>query len=204
MTALNLNGYTDLPAGKIAFVVTYLEMFARPAPRPLRIPEGVTLTRWENPDPDSYLPLFRAIGDEWLWFSRLLMPRDRLAAILAEESRTIHVAVSAGRPVGLLELDFGDPANVELAFFGLVPQETGRGLGRWLMEAGLDMAWGRAETRRFYVHTCTGDSPAALGFYRASGFEPYRRALEVIDDPRLSGQLPDSVGPHLPIIRPDR
>lgn len=202
MTTLNLDGYTDVPNGKIAFVVTFLEMHARPAPRPGTVPAGLTLRPWIKPEPEAYLALFRAIGEEWMWFSRLMISRAQLQAILSEETRTIHVAELDGRPLGLVELDFADPANVELAFFGLVPQETGRGLGRWLMEAALDMAWARPETRRFFVHTCTGDSPSALGFYRACGFAAYRRALEVIDDPRLSGVLPETAGPHLPLIRP--
>ncbi|NBN63221.1 GNAT family N-acetyltransferase [Microvirga tunisiensis] len=202
MTSLNLDGYTAVPAGKIAFVVTFLEMTARPVPRALPAPEGVTLVPWVKPDPETYLPLFRAVGDDWLWFSRVRMPRARLAAVLAEDTRTIHVAMADGEPVGLLELDFADPANVELAFFGLVPQATGRGLGRWLMEAGLDMAWARPQTRRFFVHTCTGDSPSALGFYRSSGFVPVSRSIEIVDDPRLLGVLPETAGAHIPLLRP--
>ena len=104
MTTLNLDGYTDVPNGKIAFVVTFLEMHARPAPRPVTVPAGLTLRPWIKPEPEAYLPLFRAIGEEWMWFSRLLMPRARLQAILSEETRTIHVAELDGRPLGLVEL----------------------------------------------------------------------------------------------------
>ena len=44
-SALNLDGYTDLPPGKIATIVTYLEMREPPACLPIRQPEDWTLQR---------------------------------------------------------------------------------------------------------------------------------------------------------------
>ena len=56
------------------------------------------------------------------------------------------------------------------------------------------------QTRRFWVHTCTGDSPQAIGFYTSCGFTPYKRAIEVADDPRLSGLLGRDKAPHVPVL----
>ena len=70
------DGYSDVPAGKIAAVVTHLEMTARPAPRP--DPAGAwTLRRVEIRALDWFRDLYRRVGEEWLWFSRLRMPRCR-------------------------------------------------------------------------------------------------------------------------------
>jgi hypothetical protein len=33
------------------------------------------------------------------------------------------------------------------------------------------------------------------------GFRPYKRAIEVADDPRLRGILPEDAAPQIPIIR---
>lgn len=202
MTLLNMNGYTDLPDTKIAVVTTYLEMTAAPdaleAPR--KSPDGVSLERFQGADTDRFLELFRKVGEEWLWFSRLLMPRDELAATLSKSSSEIYIVRKDGVDAGLLELDFADPLNVELVYFGLVREATGHGLGRWLMQQALWRVWSRPQTKRFFVHTCTGDSPVALGFYQASGFRPYKRAVEVIDDPRLSGHLPETAAPHVPML----
>lgn len=195
---LDLNGYTDVPDTKIAVVVTYLEMLSRPDLTDRRAPDGVTLERWHNPDPEQYVRLFRAIGDEWLWFGRLVLDRAELGKILRQPSREIFVPVRDGKQLGLLEIDYSDPENPELAYFGLVPEAIGGGMGGWLMKAAMDMVWSRSETRRFWVHTCTGDSPQALGFYMAVGFTPYKRAIEIADDPRLLGVLEDHLGPHLP------
>ena len=51
-----------------------------------------------------------------------------------------------------------------------------------------------------WVHTCTGDSPQALIFYQACGFKPYKRAIEVAEDPRLQGLLGRKRAPHVPVI----
>ena len=79
--------------------------------------------------------------------------------------------------------------------------EAGQGAGRALMNLAIEKAWARP-IRRFWVHTCTLDHHAALGFYQRSGFTPYARRVEVADDPRVTGLVPRSFAPHLPIIDP--
>ena len=64
----------------------------------------------------------------------------------------------------------------------------------------LARVWSRPGMSRFFVHTCTADSPQALGFYRSSGFTPYKRAIEIADDPRLAGVLPLEAAGHVPVI----
>jgi hypothetical protein len=51
-----------------------------------------------------------------------------------------------------------------------------------------------------WVHTCTLDHPAALGFYIKSGFTPFHRAIETFADPRLDGTLPVDAAPHVPSL----
>ncbi len=79
---LNLNGYTDLPAGKIANIVTYLEMRSRPRLRRLAKPPGWSFVRL-NSDRGRYRAIFRRVGEPWLWFSRTVMSDAALAGILA-------------------------------------------------------------------------------------------------------------------------
>jgi hypothetical protein len=68
------------------------------------------------------------------------------------------------------------------------------------MDALLERAWEGSKSR-VWVHTCTLDSPVALPFYVKCGFKPYKRAIEVADDPRIRGVLPESAAPQVPIIR---
>jgi hypothetical protein len=58
----------------------------------------------------------------------------------------------------------------------------------------------RRDIERLFLHTCSLDHPGALDFYRRSGFVAYKRAIEVADDPRLTGALPLSAAPHIPVI----
>jgi GNAT superfamily N-acetyltransferase len=192
------DGYSDVPAGKIAAVVTHLEMTERPALRP--DPEGAwTLRRVSSPDLDWFRDLYRRVGEEWLWFSRLQMADAELAAIVRSPMVDVHALVHEGRDEGLLELDFREAGQCELAFFGVTAKLIGGGAGRWLMNRALELAWSR-QVSRVWVHTCTLDHPSALAFYRRSGFRAFRRQIEIADDPRLDGTAPRSAAKHVPII----
>lgn len=196
-------GYSDVPPGHLANVVTCLEMRARPEPLPTAaFPDGMALTPLDPADLAGYRALFRRIGEPWLWYSVLVMPEAELAALLADpqvESLALRQGADA---VGLLQLDFRKAEACELLFFGLAPGFTAQGLGGALMRAAIARAWAKPITR-FWLHTCSFDSPAALGFYRHCGFTPYAMQVEVHADPRLTGDLPEDAAPHVPLIRPD-
>ncbi|MDI1294488.1 MAG: GNAT family N-acetyltransferase [bacterium] len=192
-------GLTPVEPGIVATIVTHLEMRQRPRPAPL--PNApLRLVPWKAPKLDIYRALFRRVGEPWLWFSRLVMSDDALAAIIHDPAVAIYAVVDPrGIEVGLLELDFRAMPDCELGFFGLVPALNGKGFGKWLMAQAKSLAW-RKGVERLWVHTCTLDSPAALGFYIKSGFTPYARAIETFADPRLAGILPRCVAPHVPLL----
>jgi GNAT superfamily N-acetyltransferase len=190
-----------LPPGKVAMVVTYLQMFALPDRAEIATPDGVSLRRWTEVTRDAYLDLFRAIGTPWLWYGRLQKSEAELQALLDDPNNEVYIAERDGRIVGLLELAIQANGDVEVGYFGFVPGETGRGLGSWLMDAGQRLAWRKPATRRLWVHTCTADDPAALTFYRKMGFAAYARGLEIATDPRLRGLHGVDAGPaSLPFI----
>ena len=191
-------GYSPVPAGCIATVVTYLEMTE---PRRRAGPGGErdrVLVRLAEPDPGEYRALYRRIGEDWLWFGRLVMPDETLAGVLSDPKVEVYVAQEAGEAIGLLELDFRAQGQCEIVYLGLVKEAIGRGAGSWLMRQALDRAWARP-IERLWLHTCSFDHPVALGFYRRSGFRPYAFAVEVVPDPRLTGHLPRSAAAHVPL-----
>jgi hypothetical protein len=193
------DGFHDVPAGKIAMVVTLLEM-REPAPiREIDLPDGVTL-RQVTPTLAWYRDIFRRVGaQEWLWFARLKMSDAELGGILNDPDVTFFTLSKDGQDEALLELDFRQSDACELMYFGLTHALIGSGAGRFLMNHAIATAWARPITR-FHVHTCTIDSPQALSFYIRSGFKAYARQIEVADDPRLTGTLGQDAGPHVPII----
>ena len=190
--------YEKVSDGELAAVVTFLEMRESHG---VDIPSSpLSLRRIENPQPSAYRELFRKVGSRWLWFSRLIMDDASLAAIIQDPGVELLAVVDEnGSDVGLLELDFREPGECELAFVGLVPELSGHGHGRWLLSEAVSRAW-REGVSRVHVHTCTLDHPAALGAYRRAGFTPYRRAIERFADPRLIGALPRDCAPQIPLI----
>lgn len=152
-----------------------------------------------DPQPDWYRDLFRRIGTPWLWFSRLRLSDAALADLIADPAVEITALADDHGDQGLIELDFRSEAECEIAFFGLVPALTGRGIGPWFMDHALRRAW-RRDVERVWLHTCTLDHPAALAFYQRSGFVPFRQQVEVADDPRRLGVLPDDAAPHVPML----
>lgn len=198
------DGYTDIAPGKIAAVVTSLEMRASECPpldagAPDPVAHGWTVRHRERPELGWYRELYRRIGEDWLWFSRTRMGDADLRKILHDPRVEVHSLDVGGKSEGFVELDFRVDGEAEIAFLGVSPPLIGRGAGRLLMRAALERAWLRG-VARIWLHTCTLDHPGALAFYRRAGFTAFRRQIEVADDPRLADGAPRGAAPHVPII----
>ena len=193
-----------VPAGKLHTVITHLAMESPPAleppPPPAPAPGVAIDRRWTMPVAD-YLRLYHAIGDDWLWWSRLTWDEARLAAHLAEKETEIYVAEADGEEIGLIELNLRPAPDIELRYFGVIPSWIGKGLGGWLLAHALAAAW-RHDPRRMILNTCTLDHPGALAFYQRHGFAVTHSEVDIVDDPRLVGLLPRDAAPHIPLARP--
>lgn len=207
------DGYADVPPGKIAAVVTSLEMLT-PAPARLEVGNGggnagggreasrYDLHRVERPDPLWYRDLFKRVGEPWLWFSRLTMSVTELTSIIQDPRVEVHALFVKGSAEGLVELDFRVDDECELSFFGVTQPVIGQGAGRHMMNHAIERAWSHPKLpiRRFWLHTCSLDHPGALGFYVRSGFTAYRRQIEIANDPRLTGRAAVTAAAHVPVI----
>ncbi|MCV3271639.1 GNAT family N-acetyltransferase [Roseobacter sinensis] len=195
------DGLHPVPRGKVATIVTHLDMRSKPALRQVDLPAGVNFTAL-TPDPEDYRDLFRRVGlQEWLWFERMKLSDAEITALVADPQVEMFTLLLDGRAEALLELDFRRPNACELAYFGVTRRLMGQGAGRFLMNEAITRAWDRP-IAHFHVHTCTMDSPGALDFYRRSGFIPRRQEVEICDDPRVTGLLPRDAGAHIPIFEP--
>lgn len=192
-------GLTAVSNDDLATVVTALEMRERPRPSPMPS-SPFRLVRWKAPESARYLALFRRVGAPWLWYSRLSFPDAKLRAILDDPQVHVYAAVDrAGIEIGMVELDFRDAGQCMIGYFGLIAELAGKGHGKWMMAHTMALAWAKGVTK-VQVSTCTLDHPAALNFYRKSGFVAVRRWLETFPDPRLIGLLPVNAAPQIPCL----
>lgn len=154
-------------------VITWLEMREPPATPPVPAPAGALVVPVQHISLPFYRYLYDRVGAAWRWTDRKGLSDEELAALVQVPGIEIQLLLADGEPAGYYELDHREP--VKLAYFGLIPEATGRGLGRFLLDHALRTAWA-AQPERVWLHTCTLDSPAALPLYRKAGFVPYRTA----------------------------
>lgn len=162
-------------------VVTYLEM--KHAPLQVHKPPAnlkISLMRAENPPVQFYLYLYDAVGADYHWVDRKKIGPEDLQAEITADGVDIYVAYVGGVPAGYFELDARDSDEVWLAYFGLVPDFHGKGIGKWLLSEAISTAWA-GDPKVLRVETCTLDGPYALALYQRMGFIPYERKEKTME-----------------------
>lgn len=171
---------TAKPRRYIETVVTYLEMRTPPTRPAAPAPVGkLAILRAEAPTLSFYRYLYDTVGEPWNWTDRRVLPDDELGAVIRDPKVEIYVLYSGGVPAGFVELDKRREREVELAYFGLIPEFVGRGLGTFLLDWAVRAAW-LDGPERVWVHTCTLDHPRAIAMYQRAGFTPYKQATEQV------------------------
>ncbi len=193
------DGYTDLPPGKLANVVTCLEMRAPAATRAEPHVTGAEIEAFREPNAARYRSLVRRIGEPFLWQSPLRVTDEEFAEMMRDPNVELYTLRVEGVDEGILLLDFRERGECEIGLFGVSERLRGTGAGRSLMNYALARAWSHP-IERVWLHTCTLDHPNALPFYRRSGFVPYKRQIEIHDDPRLVGLYPRTAAPGVPLL----
>jgi GNAT superfamily N-acetyltransferase len=161
----------------------YFEMNDRRELRPSVKPhEKVLLLRAEIPCPELNRFLYSAVGGNWYWIDRLSWSYERWFDYLNRTDLETWVGYLAGTPGGYYELEMQAGANVEIAYFGLLPQFIGRGIGGHLLTSAIERSW-EMGAARVWVHTCSLDGPAALANYQARGFRMYKEEEAEVDLP---------------------
>jgi GNAT superfamily N-acetyltransferase len=163
-------------------VVTFLEMSSDPhchvhPPANMR----VALMHVENVPVHYYRYLYDTVGDGHHWVDRRKLGDDALSKEIHGEGIDLFVAYVDGAPAGYFELDSRREANcVWLAYFGVMGDYQGRGLGKWLLSEAITTAWAK-EPESVKVETCTLDHPQALPLYQRMGFTPYERREKTME-----------------------
>lgn len=120
--------------------------------------------------------LYLAVGQMWSWNDKRVWTDEQWKVYgLAPELRTFG-AYYDNSLAGYYELRRDDEGGAEIAYFGLLPEFIGRGLGGALLTSAIGKAWRMSPSiTRVWVHTCTCDHPSALANYQARGMVIYKR-----------------------------
>lgn len=152
---------------------TYLQMTSRDALRAGPWPhDDLTLRRVSDAPASLYRYLYREVGRPWHWLERWDWSDRRILEHLSTSGIELWLLTVRGAPAGFFELH-RTVAETEIAYFGLLPEMTGQGLGRALLTQATLEAW-RTDPGRVWLHTCSLDHHAALHNYQARGFAIYR------------------------------
>ncbi|NQW08617.1 MAG: GNAT family N-acetyltransferase [Alphaproteobacteria bacterium] len=184
-----IEGAPPIGLGTVDTKVTSLEMLERPVRPALHPPANhkIALIRAEPPTVAFYRFLFDRVGTPWTWVGRRWMTDDALTTIITDPAVEIYVLHVNGTPAGYGEIDRREgPAKTELTYFGLMSEFIGLGVGWWLLNTVIDLAWS-GPCERLWVHTCDLDHPRALSLYQRVGFQPFEQYDETLPDPRLLG-----------------
>lgn len=155
--------------------VTFLQMKARPSSPPPPLPAGkVAILRAEHPPVHFYRYLYNTIGDDYYWVDRRRLNDAELAGIIQKTDLDLYILYVDGCPAGMAELEFKDSPIGLLAYFGLMPEYIGRGLGAYFLYQAIQNAWAKP-INTLLVNTCTLDHPRALPLYQRMGFVAYSR-----------------------------
>lgn len=117
--------------------------------------------------------LYAEVGKNYHWIDRVPWTDDQIVAHLNQPENSIWLMTYDGETAGYFELRQCEDGSVELAYFGLMPQFIGRGLGKHLLTRATEQAWALG-ANRVWLHTCTLDDPAALPNYLKRGFKPFK------------------------------
>ena len=148
--------------------------------------DNLEIRRAEIPCPELNRFFYTAVGGNWFWIDKLKWSYDEWRKYVDRAELHTWYAALSGTPVGYFELEGQSNSNVEIAYFGLLPQFVGRGLGGPFLTAAIDRAW-QMNAKRVWVHTCSLDHPGALANYQARGFRVFK---EVVVEEELPEKTP--------------
>lgn len=118
--------------------------------------------------------MYYKVGEQWQWIDKRPWTDAQWQEWASDPNRWTFAGYCDDEVIGYYELH-RNRDEVEIAYFGLLPEFIGRGLGGALLTRAIDTAWAWAPTpARVWVHTCNRDHPNALANYQARGFKIYK------------------------------
>jgi GNAT superfamily N-acetyltransferase len=162
-------------------VTTYLEMHSPKQLRPSRCTdERLQIREKKERDWHFNRDLYFAVGANWSWTDKRPWSDQQWEEYASAPELRTFAAYHRESLAGYYELRNDTEGGVEIAYFGLLPEFLGRGLGGALLTSAILQAWQMGPgVRRVWVHTCNRDHPCALANYQARGMVTYK----VVEEP---------------------
>jgi ribosomal protein S18 acetylase RimI-like enzyme len=159
-------------------ITTYLEMRSPEQLRPKRVDSRFRVHEQTQGDWRFNRDMYLRVGEQWDWSDKRPWTDEQWKEYASAPELRAFAAYYDGALAGYYELrresePDGRTRAVEIAYFGLLPEFFGRGLGGALLTSAIEEAW-RISPARVYVHTCNRDHPQALANYQARGLDVYR------------------------------
>ncbi len=159
---------------------TYLEMRDPASLLPARLPQAIwRVERMLDCPPSFWRFLYTEVGRDHYWVDRLPWSREEIRAYLDNSALSLWLLTVEGVPAGYFELRRDASNAIEIAYFGVLPDFHGRGLGGHLLTEAVRRAWGTG-AGRVWLHTSTLDHPHALPNYLKRGFQVLRTERYVL------------------------
>lgn len=160
---------------------TYLQMTSPENFAPSRIDDPrVRIEQAENCPASFFRYLYSEVGRNYHWVDRLSWTDEEIRSYLKQPNITLWVMYWTGSPAGYFELNRCEDDSTEIAYFGLMQEFLGRGLGKHLLSETIERAWATGVSR-IWLHTCTLDDRAAMPNYLKRGFKPFKDEIYYID-----------------------
>jgi GNAT superfamily N-acetyltransferase len=121
--------------------------------------------------------LYFRVGAQWEWLDKRPWTDEQWNQYASAPELRTFAAYYNNTLAGYYELRRDTEGGVEIAYFGLLPEFIGQGLGGALLTRAIEEAWSRHRgiaPRRVWVHTCNRDHPQALANYQARGMVVYK------------------------------
>jgi len=156
-------------------ITTYLEILSRDQLRPKHSNARFQVREKTDREWRFNRDLYFGVGEQWEWVDKRSWTDDQWKEYATAPELRVFAGYYDDVLAGYYELRRDKEGGIEIAYFGLLSEWIGRGLGGALLTSAIEEAW-RMDPKpsRVWVHTCNRDHPQALSNYQARGMVVYK------------------------------
>src|SRR5262249_54401851 len=122
-------------------ITTYLEMRSVDQLRPKRAGAQFQVREKMNPDWRFNRDLYFRVGEQLGWIDKRSWTEDKWKQYAIAPDLRTFAAFYDDALAGYYELRRDEEGGIEIAYFGLLPEWIGRGLGGALLTTAIEQAW---------------------------------------------------------------